>query len=220
MKILASVVIILSLCSGLQAWPKKTKPAPSNVSSSSAAVAASSSTSSSSAGATASNQGNNTKINETETYKEIRQTPPAYAPDAYPTAPCIKGFSGGASSPLVAGSIGGGKIDQGCDSRETARVFALMGNQEAAAKILCSTDAAKRAHLTIEDCLKSTPAPIVVSKVEVPPTINISQPAPTLVITPVPPAPPIKLTGVVSTQHLHRVILEKKLKVKKSMVCK
>jgi hypothetical protein len=116
------------------------------------AVSVSSSTSSTSNRNNSS--GNNTIYSSNSTYKEQRQTPPAYAPDALPTAPCFKSFSGGGSSPFFGVAFGAGKIDKGCDDRETARIFAQgLRNFSAAAKILCSTDAAKRAHLTMEDCM-------------------------------------------------------------------
>jgi hypothetical protein len=127
-----------------------------------------------SSGAVAANSGNNTSINNP------RQTPFAYSPEALPTAPCFKGYSAGASSPFVAGSFGGGKIDKGCEARETARSFALLGNYSAAAKLLCSTEAAKRAGLTTEDCLNvvAAPAPVAPS-VSVVVTPTFVQPAAT-----------------------------------------
>jgi hypothetical protein len=115
-------------------------------------------------------------------YNQVRQTPMAYAPDSFPTAPCFKSFSAGASSPFFGAALGGGKIDKGCDSRETARSFALMHNFTAAAKILCSTNAAKRAKLTTEDCLAlAVPVPEVIGQV---PTV-----APVVPMSPVSPVP-------------------------------
>src|ERR1022692_2580288 len=46
--------------------------------------------------------------------QEIRQTPPAFAPDAYPTAPCRVAGSAGGSSPYFGLSIGGSKLDKDC----------------------------------------------------------------------------------------------------------
>jgi hypothetical protein len=43
-------------------------------------------------------------------------------------------------------------MDNECDLRETARAFSLIGNRGAAAKILCQTKAAKKAHLSEADC--------------------------------------------------------------------
>ena len=134
----------------------------------------------------ASNNGNNSN-NSSTVYNQVHQTPRAYAPDAIPSAPCVKGFSGGASTPLLGGTFGAGKVDKGCEARETARAFALLNNPTAAAKILCSTDAAKRAHLTMSDCL-AMQAPVAAA-VPVP-----EDPRPTVVVVPVQkidPAPPV-----------------------------
>lgn len=63
----------------------------------------------------------------------------------------------------MAATFGIALTDKGCDSRQTAAVFYAIGNAQAAAQILCSTDAAKRAKLTIDRCLALVaPAPVVV----------------------------------------------------------
>jgi hypothetical protein len=83
-------------------------------------------------------------------------------------------------------SLGISKIDKGCDSRQTAVIFHGIGNDFAAAKILCSTDAAKRAHLTLEECqlIVSPPVPVIVQQppapVQPPIVIQMQQPAPAL----------------------------------------
>jgi hypothetical protein len=81
-------------------------------------------------------------------------------------------------------SLGISKIDKGCDSRQTAVIFHGIGNDFAAAKILCSTDAAKRAHLTLEECqlIVSPPVPVVVQQ---PVPAPVQQP----IIIQLPPAP-------------------------------
>jgi hypothetical protein len=83
---------------------------------------------------------------------------------------------GGAAQSIPGGiSFGGSRTDKGCDSRATAQQFALLlGNRLAAAKILCTTKAAKRAHLTMEDCL-AIPAPVPFTSTTVP---IVSTPAP------------------------------------------
>jgi hypothetical protein len=135
-----------------------------------------------------STQSNNSSGNSTSFVEnQVRQTPFAYAPDAaFTTSPCVKGFSGGVSSPGLAGSLGISKTDKGCDSRQTAVVFFALGNKTAAARILCSSDAAKRAKLTLDECLAivAPPVPqIVVPEAPVPPQ-------PQVIIVPVPtPAP-------------------------------
>jgi len=97
-----------------------------------------------------SGSGNSTNVNEVTNIPH--QTPMAYAPDNLNTSPCVKGFSGGGAGPMGAMSFGFSKTDKGCDSRQTAVIFHGLHNDFAAAKILCSTDAAKRAHLTLEEC--------------------------------------------------------------------
>ncbi len=110
----------------------------------------------------------------------------AYAPDAaFTTSPCIKGFSAGLSLPGGAGTGGFSKTDKGCDSRQTAVIFHALGNNTAAAKLLCSTDASKRAKLTLEECLAIVvpPAPQVLIRE------NPAPPAPQVIILPTPAAP-------------------------------
>jgi hypothetical protein len=113
-----------------------------------------SSTSSASTG----DQKNAQSTSVSSTYNQVRQAPAVIAPDAYPSAPCRVSGSIGASAPIGGISLGGSKLDDQCDKRETARSFALINNREAAARILCSTKAAKEAGLTLADCLASTPA--------------------------------------------------------------
>lgn len=60
----------------------------------------------------------------------------AYAPTALPSAPCIKGFGAGVQTLPIGGSFGGSKVDTGCDDRETARAYALLGSRLAACKTL------------------------------------------------------------------------------------
>jgi hypothetical protein len=132
--------------------------------------------------ATASNNssGNVSTYSSTESYNEVRQNPGAYAPTNLNTAPCTKGFSGGASTPAVAATLGIATTDKGCDSRQTAVIFHGIGNDFAAAKILCSTSASKRAHLTLEECLNIVaPAPVVIPA-------PIPAPAPTVIVVPTP----------------------------------
>jgi hypothetical protein len=53
---------------------------------------------------------------------------------------------------MIGGSFGSGKVDQGCDDRELARSFS--GPQTlASCKILINTKKAKKAGVTLEDCL-------------------------------------------------------------------
>jgi hypothetical protein len=64
-------------------------------------------------------------------------------------------------------SFGGGKVDQGCDDRELARAF--QGPQTVAScKILLNTKKAKKAGITMEDCLGPKPEPVVEPRPELP----------------------------------------------------
>jgi hypothetical protein len=130
---------------------------------------------------TATSNGDNSN-NSTEVTNIRPAAASAFAPIGFPTAPCLATFGGAAQSIPGGISFGGSRTDKGCDSRATAQQFALLlGNRLAAAKILCTTKAAKRAHLTMEDCL-AIPAP---------PAVVIAAP----VVAPVAPAPqPIQVT--------------------------
>jgi hypothetical protein len=77
----------------------------------------------------------------------------AYAPSSLPSAPCIKGFGVGVQSPSAGISIGGGKVDTGCDERELARSYALLGSKIAACKILVANERSQKAGVTLEDCM-------------------------------------------------------------------
>lgn len=80
----------------------------------------------------------------------------AIAPAILPTVPCFKGMGGAVQTMGFGGSFGGGKVDQGCDDRELARAFS--GQQTVAScKILLNTKKAKKAGITMEDCLGKTP---------------------------------------------------------------
>jgi hypothetical protein len=93
-----------------------------------------------------------------------RQAPPAFAPDAYPSAPCRVSGSAGGSSPYFGFSIGGSKLDKDCAKRELARLLLAAGQRQAAVDALCSTQAAKG----IANCNQlevgpePTPPPVVV----------------------------------------------------------
>jgi hypothetical protein len=113
--------------------------------------------------------------------QEIRQTPPAFAPDAYPTAPCRVAGSAGGSSPYFGLSIGGSKLDKDCAKRELARLLLAAGQRQAAVSALCSTEAAKG----IQNCtnLEQGPTPEPVRAIE-PTAAPIIVPAPQVTINP------------------------------------
>jgi hypothetical protein len=162
----------------------------STSSSTAVSVSSSSSTSSSSAkqnqgqvqgqqqSQSANNDGNKqaTTINQ----NQVRQAPTAYAPDAFPSAPCRVSGSAGVSAPIGGISFGGSKLDTECDKRETARAFALIGQTDSACQILLTTRAAKAAGIT--SCVR--PEPVVVA------APVVSEVPPTPVAAPEAPAPP------------------------------
>src|SRR5271157_931162 len=108
--------------------------------------------------------GNGSNNNSTET----KMAASAISPPILPSAPCIKGAGGAVQAGMIGGSFGAGKVDQGCDDRELARSFS--GPQTVAScKILLNTKKAKKAGITMEDCLGKPLEPVVVTQyVEVP----------------------------------------------------
>jgi hypothetical protein len=86
---------------------------------------------------------------------------------------------------VAGGSFGGGKVDPGCDARELARSFTSR-QTVASCKVLLSTKAAKKAGVTMEDCLGSAPEPIPVVSTPVPvvsaPSVSITLPAPVVTV--------------------------------------
>jgi hypothetical protein len=139
--------------------------------------------------------------NSTSNYTEVRQNPGAFAPiAAFTTSPCSKGYSAGGSSPTIAATLGIVTTDKGCDSRQTALNFYAIGNPAAAAQVLCSTDAAKRAHLTLKECLALLP-PVVVA----PPAIPLAPAAPQVIVVPVPAAVPPPAVPVVNLHQVTRL---------------
>lgn len=201
--------------------PKPANPTSTSVSNSAANASSASSSSASSSssanqsqgqnqtqGQTAStgDQANSQSSNYSSNYQEVRQTPFAFAPSIF-TGDCQKALTGGASSPLAALSLGGSRTDKDCQALRLAGAFLSLNNFNAAAKVLCSTDSAKRAKLTIDDCMgfvqisqTEVPAPQVIERiVEVPAapqppvqiTVNVPPSLPPTTVLP-PPAPTVK----------------------------
>jgi hypothetical protein len=54
----------------------------------------------------------------------------------------------------VGTSLSGGKIDEGCDIRETARSYALLGSRLAACKLLLTNKRSQKAGVTLDDCMR------------------------------------------------------------------
>jgi hypothetical protein len=158
--------------------------------------------------ASVSNSGNSTSTSSAtengdnsnnSTFNQVRQTSSALAPPQYPSASCFKTYGGAAQGPAFGFSIGGGKIDRDCSARELARSFIGLNNPTAAARVLCETADAKRAHLTLDDCLAIEspataqaipPASITQPNIIVPaPQVTVNLPAP-IVQAPAPAVAP------------------------------
>ena len=124
----------------------------------------------------------------------------AYAPTTIPSAPCVKGFGAGFQTMPVGGSFGGNKIDEGCDARETARSYALLGSRIAACKVMIHTKQSRKAGVTLEDCMHTIvlPAPVATA-------LPVVQPQPIIVNVPTPvvnivlPQPPEYKTEITVT---------------------
>jgi hypothetical protein len=92
--------------------------------------------------ATANNAGNSQTITFSNpaapSEVTITNTPDAYAPISAPTSPCRVAYSGGGSGPGFGISIGASALDEGCDTREDARLLHNMGLQNEAIARLCA----------------------------------------------------------------------------------
>jgi len=123
----------------------------------------------------ASNQSNGNGSNSNNTTNNIAASkipvPTAYAPATIPTSPCFKGFGGGVQTGMFGGSIGGGKVDPNCAILETARSFDMVNERLAACKVKISNKYAKKAGVTLEDCMH-------VEMVEAPVPVAVEAPAP------------------------------------------
>ena len=149
-----------------------------------------SSTSSATGGnAQSSAQNNGNGSNNTTTNVAAAKIPVATATTGpiMPSAPCVKGFGGGVQFPMIGASAAGGKIDQGCDDRELARSFS--GPQTiASCKILINSKKAKKAGVTLEDCMTNQQVSQNVGtsqQVTTPEPLVVVVPAPLVSITPV-----------------------------------
>ena len=118
----------------------------------------------------ASNNGSNVSTSDTTNVVAPKiPVASAYAPTALPTVPCFKGYGGAVQTMAVGGSFGGGKVDQGCDSREQARVYMLMGSRLAACKVLVFNEKNQKLAkkhpeqaVTMDDCMYEPPVATVI----------------------------------------------------------
>ena len=136
-------------------------------STSNAAGGTSSSTQTQSSTATAASSGGNNSNNTNVAAPQIPVSS-AYAPTSLPSAPCLKGFGIGVQSQAAGVSFGGSKVDAGCDERELARSYALLGSRLAACKILITSERSQKAGVTIDDCLGPVPVAAVPAAVLAP----------------------------------------------------
>jgi hypothetical protein len=123
----------------------------------------------------------------------------AYAPTTIPSAPCVKGFGAGFQTMPVGGSFGGNKIDEGCDARETARSYALLGSRIAACKVMIHTKQSRKAGVTLEDCMHTIVPPVQVAALPVvqPQPIIVNPVAPVVnIVLPQPPEYKTEMTVV------------------------
>jgi hypothetical protein len=151
---------------------------------------------STSSGGTSSSGGNS---QSTSTDYE-RQTFSAIAPPAFHSSPCVKGWGGAAQAPVAGLSIGAGKIDKGCDIRETASEFKDAGSLVSFCKMMVTEPNAKKAGVTFQDCMTIVPPekiaeespdrPEPVAAVQ-PPQIIVPAPVVTVNVPPTPIATPV-----------------------------
>lgn len=117
---------------------------------------------SASSSATGGTQSSTTSANGSNSLNIAASSASAYAPTSLPSAPCVKSFGVGVQSQAAGISFGGNKIDTGCDERELARSYALLGAKTAACKILVSNEKSQKAGVTMTDCMGPV-APAVAS---------------------------------------------------------
>lgn len=133
-------------------------------------------------------QSNAQNTSYSSNYTEVRQTATALASVPFATGPCTKGYGGAAQTGILGASFGGSKVDDGCDDRALAQSFLAGGSRTAYCKVLVSNKKARKAGVTLADCLKderailaapvippqSLPRVIVVPAPVV--TVNVPQP--------------------------------------------
>lgn len=156
----------------------------------------SSNSSSTATGGNASADGNGNGSNNSSTTFAAPKIPvsTAYAPEILPTAPCVKGNSGGAQTAPFGISLGLSKVDEGCDIRQEALTYLASGSRLSYCKIMVTSKRSIKAGITLADCMNvptvpTVPvpdAPVSISREEIAPT---AQP----VIVALPPPSPVLL---------------------------
>jgi hypothetical protein len=149
-----------------------------------------SNTSSNANQSSATNQANGNGSNSNDTTNNVYAAKipvsTAYAPTTFPTSPCLKSYSGGGQGSSLGLSFGGSKVDKNCALLETARSFDAVNERLAACKVKVSGEYAKKAGVTLADCMQieMVPAP------HVPVATVLAPVAPQVIVVQVPtPAP-------------------------------
>jgi hypothetical protein len=137
-------------------------------------------------------QQNSQSSSYTSTYQQVHQVAPAIAPTPFHSAPCIKGWGAAGQSGWAGLSIGGGKVDKNCRAIETAESFAAKGKMLAYCKIMVTTQDAKAAGITMDDCMTDAKVAVPEPQAEPQPAIapQIVVPAPQVTIN-LPPSAPV-----------------------------
>jgi hypothetical protein len=91
---------------------------------------------------------------QSTTYQDQQQTATATGSIVFHTNPCTKGGGLGTQGGNFGVSLGWGKVDKGCDIRETASEFFNMGSRRAACKVLLTEPSALKAGITMDDCME------------------------------------------------------------------
>jgi hypothetical protein len=114
----------------------------------------------------------------------------------------------------VAGiSLGGGKVDKGCDIRETAEEFRNAGSLTAFCKLMITEPSAIKAEVTFADCIMEVgvaqePTPAVAPAPAAPVLPQVIVPAPQVTINlppqPIPASPLPFVAEPLVKKHVHK----------------
>lgn len=147
---------------------------------------------------------------QSTSYNDQIQVAPAIAPPAFHTSPCIKAGGAALQSGYGGGGLSWGKVEKGCDIRETAAEYENHGSDIAFCKMMITEPSSKKAKVSFDDCMATRPK--LVAQAPLQPVIQESQP-PVVVVPPpqvtinLPPAalPPAPLPVVTPPVVKHAV---------------
>jgi hypothetical protein len=141
----------------------------------------------------AANNGNNSNNSVTNVAAAKIPVATAFA-SAQSSAPCVKGFGAGVQTLPVGGTFGASKVDTGCDDRENARTYALIGSRLAACKTLVygkKNQKLAKKHpeqaVTVDDCMQQDEQAVVAAP-------SVPQPSPVAPVAITVNAPPAQVT--------------------------